>query len=132
MKIDYDVHSGCWNWTGKRDKYGYGRAWIDGKERFAHRILYELCVGPIPEGHDLHHKVCENKSCVSPFHTVPVPHADHTKLTDRKKNGDRQLAKTRCPRDHEYDRVYVKPNGRQQRVCTICKRINKALKNNPT
>lgn len=44
--------NGCWLWTGKLDRQGYGRItlWIDGApvERFAHRYSYETFQGEIP------------------------------------------------------------------------------------
>jgi hypothetical protein len=30
----------CWKWTGKVDRFGYGRFWLDGQWRSAHRIAY--------------------------------------------------------------------------------------------
>jgi hypothetical protein len=41
---------GCRVWTGHRDKNGYGRISIDRRLRYAHRVAYELYVGPIPDG----------------------------------------------------------------------------------
>lgn len=62
---------GCWVWEGRRSWNGYGRFFYCGTERAAHRVLYELIVGPIPDGHQLDHK-CRNRSCVRPSHMEPV------------------------------------------------------------
>lgn len=39
-KIDKTLW-GCWLWTGPPDKDGYGRFWLAGKTRKAHRVAYE-------------------------------------------------------------------------------------------
>jgi len=58
---------GCWEWTGSKGKNGYGRVW-DGKQtRFAHRVVYELELGPIPSGMDVLHR-CDNPPCVRLSH----------------------------------------------------------------
>ncbi len=62
----------CWRWTAHLDrKTGYGRLLVDGGMVGAHRIAYQLLVGPIPEGLDLDH-LCRNKACVNPDHLEPV------------------------------------------------------------
>lgn len=37
----------CWTWTGALND-GYGRPMYRGRSEYAHRIAYELLVGPIP------------------------------------------------------------------------------------
>ena len=71
--------SGCWSFRGDLDSYHqFMRSTVDGKRQglAAHRFAYETLVGPIPEGHHLHH-VCENKGCVNPAHLEPLTPADH-------------------------------------------------------
>lgn len=56
----------CWVWVGPKTRSGYGLARPPRKENTtAHRAIYELLVGRIPEGMDLHH-LCENPACVNP------------------------------------------------------------------
>lgn len=50
-----DTTGECWLWTGKPDPSGYGRLYVDGLARLAHRIAWELMHGPIPEGMDVLH-----------------------------------------------------------------------------
>ncbi len=45
----------CWLWIGSRNPQGYGRVYIQRKTRGAHRLMYELLIGPIPEGLQIDH-----------------------------------------------------------------------------
>jgi hypothetical protein len=68
----------CWPWIGKAEKAGYGAIRLDQSLLLrAHRVAYESEVGPIPEGHHLHH-VCENPSCCNPAHLEPLTPQGHT------------------------------------------------------
>lgn len=67
----------CWEWVGSR-RAGYGRMAVGrpaGLPRdtviTAHRIAYEMLIGPIPEGLVIDH-LCRNKSCVNPAHLEAV------------------------------------------------------------
>lgn len=82
----------CWEWQGKRDRYGYGRFWMDGQWRSAHRIAY-VCLRvfvTLPSGKsrrrmipaqlpDADHR-CVNSSCVRPSHLKAVTNAENQKL----------------------------------------------------
>jgi len=71
---------GCWIWTGAIDGKGYGNVGRMNhgarKNWIVHRLVYELAVGPIPAGHDVHH-VCEVKRCIFPKHLEPVTRREH-------------------------------------------------------
>ena len=60
----------CWLWSGTTWN-GYGRLKHRGQRRLAHRLVYELLVGPIPDGLSLDH-LCAIKTCVNPDHLQPV------------------------------------------------------------
>lgn len=65
--------SGCWLWTGALSPNGYGAFYVSNwKANNAHRVSYELYVGPIPENMVLDH-LCGNHACVNPAHLEPVP-----------------------------------------------------------
>lgn len=64
-----DVEPGqCWLWTACT-KNGYGVIWVDAEHRAeeAHRVAYELLVGPIPEGMTIDH-LCRVTRCQNPDH----------------------------------------------------------------
>ena len=58
---------GCWEWRGTRRRDGYGQLMVNGKLIRAHRLAYELSVGPIPPGLSVCHR-CDNPPCVRPDH----------------------------------------------------------------
>ncbi len=58
----------CWIWTGSdRCKDGYGGFGIGRKVFLAHRVSYEIYIGPIPNGLQVLHK-CDIPACVNPDH----------------------------------------------------------------
>lgn len=76
---------GCWEWQGGRDLKGYGRVTVGTKRKKAHRVIWELANGPIPDGMRVCHH-CDNPPCVRP---------DHLFLGTDKDNADDRDAKGR-------------------------------------
>ena len=64
---DHVSKSECYQWDGARDKNGYGRYKVNGKNVKAHRYAWELTNGPIPKGKVICHK-CDNPKCVRSEH----------------------------------------------------------------
>lgn len=93
----------CWKWRGSVSELGYGAFWFDGAMRPAHRVTYELLIGPVPDGLELDH-LCRNRGCVNPSHVEPVTHQE---------NCARKPAWPACKWGHE--RVIGQP-------CRTCKR----------
>lgn len=62
---------GCWGWNGAVNSWGYGLIHLwDGTKRLAalaHRVSYEIHVGPIPDGLFVLHR-CDNPPCSNPDH----------------------------------------------------------------
>lgn len=57
----------CWIWVARCQQGGYGQFRMHGRIVAAHRVAYELAVGPIPAGLCVCHR-CDNPSCVNPAH----------------------------------------------------------------
>lgn len=57
----------CWLWQGYISHNGYGRFAPSDTIYQAHRLAYEWCVGPIPEGIQIDH-ICHVRNCVNPEH----------------------------------------------------------------
>jgi hypothetical protein len=112
-----DVRDGHWLWTGWANDDGYPYVRHDGRDQPAHRVVYTLLVGPIPEGLELDH-LCVTPMCVWPVHLEPVTHAEN-QLRIR----GRQKACRRAGHDWTIPtNVRTRPNGR--RYCAECDRIN--------
>ena len=112
----------CWLWTAAAPN-GYGQIGAGGKTLRAHRVAYEMLVGPIPEGLQLDH-LCRVTLCVNPNHLEPVTNRENVL------RGESPLAKkarqTECLRGHPLSgaNLYTYPNG--NRRCKICR--NESLK----
>jgi hypothetical protein len=65
-KYVVDTKSGCWIWTDHRNRDGYGVINVQGSNKLAHRVAYELLVGQIPPDKHVLHK-CDNPWCVNPL-----------------------------------------------------------------
>lgn len=65
------VTDACWIWDAATAQDRYGSFVADRKRAPAHRVAYELWVGPIPEGLHLDH-LCRVHACVNPAHLEPV------------------------------------------------------------
>jgi HNH endonuclease len=99
----------CWLWTACLNSAGYGE-FCDRRcrSRLAHRVAYELLVGPIPAGLTLDH-LCRVHNCINPAHLEAVT------MRVNGLRGDSPPAmnarKTHCKRGHELG------SNRQCRVC---------------
>jgi len=68
MKRVVVAASGCWNWTGaKQKRSGYGILGLAGRGWLAHRAAWFLFKGEDPGEHYVCHH-CDNPSCVNPNH----------------------------------------------------------------
>jgi len=125
----------CWEWTAHTvDGYGKFQGHRGGirTEIRAHRAVYELLVGPIPEGLELDHTchnqdescaggpTCPHRRCVNPGHLTPKTTRDNV-LSGRNFSAV-NAAKTHCIRGHAYDaeNTYTTPQG--YRNCRACRK----------
>ena len=77
--------AGCWLWVGKLNDRGYGRL-SRGRRgdgwHYAHRVSYELHVGPA-DGLDVLHR-CDVPCCVNPSHLFLGTQGDNNRDRDAK------------------------------------------------
>ena len=111
------TEAGCWEWRGARSETGYGRIWMAGKHKRAHRVSYAAFVGPIGDANVLH--TCDNPPCVNPQHLYLGTQKDNARdAVTRGRNHNAK--KTHCAQGHPYsgENLYVPTNGR--RHCRTC------------
>jgi hypothetical protein len=116
---------GCWEWLGSKCINGYGRMRVDGKLVQAHRLAYELFVGPAPANLTADH-LCRNPSCVNPEHIEFVTIRDNT-LRGIGPSA-RNATKRECMRGHSDWKTVIRPNGTPRRYCAECTRVQQREK----
>lgn len=94
------TESGCWEWNGHLDPDGYGVVSRDCRPYRAHRLSYEVHIGPIPEGRVICH-TCDNRKCINPDHLFHGTSRDNTYDA---------LAKDRLARDEKHGMCKISSN----------------------
>jgi len=116
----------CWEFRGPRNADGYGRMYSGDKELKAHRVFYEACEEPIPDGMYLQHNLpagqCIGHACCNP---------DHQRVSNSPKAAPRVQVtaappaqfKT-CPKGHPMtpeNTVTEQRNGHPKARCRNCR-----------
>ncbi len=113
-----EPNSGCILWNAALTDDGYGTLSVKGKQHRAHRVAYELEIGPIPPGLQPDH-LCRTHSCINTRHMELVTSRENTLrgvgITAQ------QARRTACPRGHPYSPV----RRGNSRVCRICDRLRR-------
>lgn len=117
-KVDKCGDEECWPWLASLNDAGYGQIAIDGRPHRAHRVSYELMVGPIPDGLVLDH-LCRNRQCVNPRHLEPVT----DKINIQRAAPFRAYEqRTSCPSGHEYTPENTRIDTEGYQRCRTCER----------
>lgn len=122
--------SGCWYWKGAHISQGYGETWDGVRPLLAHRVAYELWVGPIPDGCSIDHTChnadptcvgrgaeCPHRGCLNPAHLDAVPIS-----TNQLRAFARLPGRSHCKHGHTLDDAYITKRG--YRTCRTCRKIS--------
>ena len=137
-----DVSAGpnsCWLWTKAISPYGYGKLTYRGRVVAAHRVAFELAVGPIPDGLQVDH-LCHTLACTAASRCVHrrCVNPAHLRATSARENTLRSWAPSAvnarlesCRRGHAFSdgNIYweaVSDTGRLKRHCVQCRRLAQA------
>jgi hypothetical protein len=118
--VDKDPHTGCWLWVGTVATNGYGVLSIHDRQFKAHRVSYQLNVGPIPDGLEIDH-LCRVRNCVNPDHLEPVT-GRVNKLRGYSPHGI-NWRKSACDHGHEFipENTRIERRGEKEtRICRAC------------
>lgn len=112
------VPGGCWLWTGATVR-GYGKLTRGGRGEghvLAHRLSYELLIGPIPDGLQIDH-LCRVRNCVNPDHLEAVTQLENIRRAP-------QVSGAYCKHGHERtpENTYVRKDRPGYRHCRVCAR----------
>jgi hypothetical protein len=114
-----DASGPCWLWTGAKSIGGYGvinRGRRGDGNAMVHRLVWELLVGPVPEGFDLDH-LCRVRACCNPDHLEPVTRAENVARGAWRAGLGRV---TSCKHGHLFTPENTKSEGRRGRACRTC------------
>ena len=141
MKYVRVLPNGCWEWTGCRERGGYGQFRVGKRMRKAHHVAWFLKYGYWPDmktvetDHICHDpKICTlggkcpHRRCVNPDHLKLVPKYTGGNRSTERSNGGRVTtarcrAITECAQGHPYtpDNTWYDKYGK--RHCRKCHRI---------
>jgi hypothetical protein len=128
-KIEVRSSSTCWPWVGGKTHEGYGKLSNGGSAFVAHRLLYELAIGPIPKGmvvdHTCHNgsgcsggAACTHRSCCNPAHLEAVTIANN--VLRGQGTAAVNARKIHCKRGHPFDETNTVVTLRGYRYCRKC------------
>lgn len=118
-KLDPCPITGCWRWFGAMNCKGYGshgRKAPHSGSGLTHRYTYEIENGAVPDGLEIDHIVCSERSCANPAHMKAVTHRE---------NVARAVKKTHCIRGHELaGENLMRANRGTVARCVACYRMH--------
>ncbi len=114
-----DEATGCWLWTGPLSRDGYGKVQNPDTNQTvaAHRLSYEVHVGPVPEGQDLDH-LCRTRRCIRPDHLEAVSHMENVLRSSG------HVGKPTCAKGHPFDEANTWRRDEGRWISRRCRRCH--------
>lgn len=109
--VQVDEATGCWLWTGMLDTHGRGSFGLFRKLVQAHVVAYQLFVGPVPDGKELHH-TCLTTRCVNWRHLKALTRTEHVAA--------HVAIRTHCKHGHALTPDNLYHNSKRERRCKQC------------
>lgn len=129
-RIDVRGEDDCWPWRAGVFDQGYGRFKSSGKEHRAHRLAYQLAIGPIDDGAHLDHtchnadencpggRTCPHRRCCNPRHLEPTTRVENV-MRGRSQAAE-NARKTHCQKGHALTPENVRLTSDGRRRCMAC------------
>lgn len=112
-RLDF-TDSGCVEFTGSRDRHGYGRVWNPslGRPQLVHRAMWELMHEVTLAPAEVLDHLCVNPPCVNLAHLEVVTQSENAKRQGRRR--------TTCPQGHPWDEKNTYRDKVGARHCRRC------------
>lgn len=123
----------CWPWMGSTDRRGYGKigqGMRTGKDLLAHRVVWALTIGPIPNDMLVCHR-CDNPPCVNPIHLFLGTNADNMRDCAKKGRNVAQAHPEKLPRgDQNGARLHIErmPRGEKNGFAKLTTTIVRSIR----
>jgi hypothetical protein len=100
------TESGCWEWNGAKDSYGYGQMSVNrGRPWKAYRIAYEAWVKVPAENVDICH-TCDNPPCMNPAHLFEGSRAVNiADMVSKKRSANGERKRDHKLKDFQVDEI---------------------------
>jgi|SRR5882757_3578073 len=128
-RISVDEKTGCWNWMGGKNSYGYGETTYKGKPRVASRLSAHLWLGmDIEDPRNVCHK-CDNPACFNPKYLFIGTDSDNMQDCVRKGRFATRFGKVdplfyRCGHSKTEENTYHRLwRGLDSKGCKKCTKI---------